>query len=85
MDKVADLRITVVGDQIFCVRIESDSGLLDWRYDYDRLTYAWCDPHPELIEPVLFECNPNGQWGWLEDQTGAPITAAFADLLQGGT
>ncbi|MEW1671977.1 ATP-grasp ribosomal peptide maturase [Streptomyces noursei] len=30
------------------------------------------------------ELNPNGQWGWLEDETGLPITQAFADLLEQG-
>ncbi|MGW2631683.1 ATP-grasp ribosomal peptide maturase [Streptomyces chattanoogensis] len=30
------------------------------------------------------ELNPNGQWGWLEDETGLPIAAAFADLLEQG-
>jgi hypothetical protein len=110
VDKVADLRITVVGERAFCVRIDSDPPQLDWRYDYGRLTYTWCDPPASLVAPmiaylrhfglafgcfdfgltergeaVFFECNPNGQWGWLEDQTGAPITAAFAELLEGGT
>ncbi|MBT2468511.1 ATP-grasp ribosomal peptide maturase [Streptomyces sp. ISL-66] len=34
----------------------------------------------------LLELNPNGQWGWLEERTGLPMSAAFADLLtQGGT
>ncbi|MGV9687514.1 ATP-grasp ribosomal peptide maturase [Streptomyces sp. NPDC003444] len=27
------------------------------------------------------ELNPNGQWGWLEQETGLPMSAAFADLL----
>lgn len=31
----------------------------------------------------FLECNPNGQWGWLEDETGAPIAAAIADALMG--
>jgi glutathione synthase/RimK-type ligase-like ATP-grasp enzyme len=30
---------------------------------------------------VFFEMNPNGQWLWLELQTGAPIAATFADVL----
>lgn len=34
--------------------------------------------------PVFLECNPNGQWAWLEPETGLPISAAFADLLQKG-
>lgn len=33
----------------------------------------------------LLELNPNGQWGWLEENTGLPMAAAVADLLtQGG-
>lgn len=30
----------------------------------------------------FYECNPNGQWRWLEDETGSPMTAAIADLLE---
>jgi hypothetical protein len=29
----------------------------------------------------FFELNPNGQWGWLEDETGLPLCAALVDLL----
>lgn len=32
----------------------------------------------------LLELNPNGQWGWLEEHTGLPMAAAFADLLTQG-
>ncbi|RAJ34634.1 ATP-grasp ribosomal peptide maturase [Kitasatospora sp. SolWspMP-SS2h] len=32
----------------------------------------------------FLELNPNGQWGWLEDETGLPLTSAFADLLTRG-
>lgn len=104
VDKTADLRVTVAGDRVFCVRIESP--LLDWREDYDSITYTLIDPPPGLADaahtylkalglvfgafdfavdhdgtPVFLECNPNGQWGWLEEETGAPIAAAIADLL----
>ncbi|MGV9596466.1 ATP-grasp ribosomal peptide maturase [Streptosporangium sandarakinum] len=107
VDKAADLRVTVVGDRVFCVRI--DSGLLDWREDYDCLSYTVVEPPPGLADgciaylkaldlrfgafdfalgkdgtPVFLECNPNGQWGWLEDATGLPIAAALADLLLEG-
>ena len=27
------------------------------------------------------ECNPNGQWLWIEELTGQPIARAIADLL----
>jgi ATP-grasp ribosomal peptide maturase len=34
----------------------------------------------------FLECNPGGQYGWLETHTGARITDSLADLLaQGGT
>ena len=32
---------------------------------------------------VFLEINPNGQWAWIEDLTGAPIAAAIADFLAG--
>ncbi|WP_066892522.1 ATP-grasp ribosomal peptide maturase [Carbonactinospora thermoautotrophica] len=32
----------------------------------------------------FLECNPNGQWGFIQKATGAPIAAAFADLLATG-
>jgi len=33
----------------------------------------------------FLECNPGGQYGWLEAATGAPITATLACLLAEGT
>ncbi len=32
-------------------------------------------------ELVFFECNPSGQWGWIEARTEMPITAALVTLL----
>lgn len=34
----------------------------------------------------FLECNPNGQWAWIENVTGAPISKAIVDTLieQGG-
>ncbi|MER8002103.1 ATP-grasp ribosomal peptide maturase [Streptomyces sp. NPDC095613] len=103
--KVGDVRATVIGDQVFCVRIDSD--LLDWRTDYDRLTYTVVEPPPGIAEAMLhylarfglvfgafdfcigedgrwwfLECNPSGQWYWLELETGLPLCAAMADLLE---
>lgn len=31
----------------------------------------------------FLECNPNGQWGWIEDETGLPIADALATALEG--
>lgn len=107
VDKAADLRVVVVGERVFAVRIDSD--LLDWRTDYSALGYSVVDL-PGRLEKALIaylehfglisgsfdlaldregefhwlELNPNGQWGWLEEETGLPLTAAFADLLEEG-
>lgn len=36
-------------------------------------------------EWVMLECNPMGQWLWLQEEAGLPVTAALADLLTEGT
>lgn len=33
----------------------------------------------------FLECNPNGQWAWIETETAMPIAAAIADALEGRT
>ncbi|WP_326612429.1 ATP-grasp ribosomal peptide maturase [Streptomyces scopuliridis] len=107
VDKVADVRVLIVGRHTFAVRI--DSELLDWRKDYsvlmytvehlpesvDKALHAYLD-HLELVSGSFdlavdragvywwLELNPNGQWGWLEKETGLPMSAAFADLLVQG-
>jgi hypothetical protein len=35
-------------------------------------------------EWIMFECNPAGQYGWLEDALDLPITSTLADLLTNG-
>ncbi|MFE7114014.1 ATP-grasp ribosomal peptide maturase [Streptomyces sp. NPDC057654] len=105
IDKRGDVRVTVIGDQVFCVRI--DSNLLDWRTDYARLRYRVVQPPPGISEALrayldhfqlvfgafdfavdnegqwsFLECNPSGQWAWLEPETGLPMVAAMADLLE---
>lgn len=34
---------------------------------------------------IMLECNPAGQWLWLEESAGLPIAAGLADLLTEGT
>ncbi|MEU6326004.1 ATP-grasp ribosomal peptide maturase [Streptomyces sp. NPDC047049] len=107
VDKVADVRVVIVGPKVFAIRIDSD--LLDWRADYSKLSYEPIALSPQVEHALaehldLFglasgsydlcitrdgdlhwlELNPNGQWGWLEDETGLPIASAFADLLEQG-
>ncbi|MGM9381257.1 ATP-grasp ribosomal peptide maturase [Streptomyces antibioticus] len=50
VEKVADLRVLVVGRRVFGVRI--DSGLLDWRTDYDALSYTVTDLPEYLVEAL---------------------------------
>jgi glutathione synthase/RimK-type ligase-like ATP-grasp enzyme len=47
------------------------------------LTYAAIDFVVDTDNRWVFlgDVNPGGQYGWLEAATGAPITAALADLL----
>jgi len=46
-------------------------GALDFVVDHDG--FWW-----------FLECNPGGQYGWLEDATGAPITESLARVLAEG-
>ncbi|MFJ4861446.1 MULTISPECIES: ATP-grasp ribosomal peptide maturase [unclassified Streptomyces] len=103
--KSADVRVTVIGDRVFAVRIDSD--LLDWRTDYSRLAYSVVQPPPQVTAALFrylslfglvfgafdfavdqagtwwfLECNPSGQWAWLEPETGLPMVSAMADLLE---
>jgi glutathione synthase/RimK-type ligase-like ATP-grasp enzyme len=110
--KRLDVRVTVVGDRVFAVGIEStalDEGRIDFRraeiFDLPHrmidlpegvsaacrdlvsrrgLAFGAIDLLPsEAGEYVFLEINPNGQWYWIEQVTGAPLTAALCDLLTG--
>ncbi|WP_424536290.1 ATP-grasp ribosomal peptide maturase [Sphaerisporangium viridialbum] len=78
VEKVADVRVTVVGHRLFAVRI--DSGLIDWRADYETLTYTLI-PCPPAVESSIrqymssyglvfaafdFALTPSGGWIFLE-------------------
>jgi ATP-grasp ribosomal peptide maturase len=111
VDKAYEVRVTVVDETMFGVRIDAASaaGQLDWRSDYDNLTYTPVEVPEEIsralrgylrvcnlrfgaadfiVTPddkwVFLECNPNGQWAWLEEATGLPIAATTADALRKG-
>ena len=38
----------------------------------------------EWAEYVFLENNPAGQYGWIEDLTGAPMTSSLAEVLIAG-
>lgn len=107
IDKVADLRLTVVGEQMFPCFISTKDHTLDWRFlpveectwsiesipDYIRvgvveymeaagLAYAAFDFAVDADGTFWFlEANVNGQFGFVEIATGAPISQAIADWL----
>ncbi|MBT2386577.1 ATP-grasp ribosomal peptide maturase [Streptomyces sp. ISL-11] len=107
--KTADLRVVAVGRELFATRITIDGDHLDWRLDYDRLTFTRIDvpgPVRSGIRAYLrafglafgafdfalgrdgvwrfYECNPNGQWAFVDDRTTMAITRAMAGLLEKG-
>ncbi|WP_232838542.1 ATP-grasp ribosomal peptide maturase [Streptomyces geranii] len=109
--KSHEVRLTVVGTDMFAAEIHagSDASRVDWRSDYDALTYDVCGvpdhvragvlgwlKHFRLnfgafdfaVTPagdwVLFECNPSGEWSWIQNRTGLPIAPHIADLLAEG-
>ncbi|MET8954354.1 ATP-grasp ribosomal peptide maturase [Streptomyces sp. NPDC004533] len=109
--KAHEVRLTVVGSQMFAAEIHagSDASRVDWRSDYDALNYDTCQvpdhvragvlgwlDHFQLnfgafdfaVTPsghwVMFECNPSGEWSWIQTRTGLPIAAHIAELLAKG-
>ncbi|MGH3833734.1 MAG: hypothetical protein ACRDRS_25405 [Pseudonocardiaceae bacterium] len=104
--KIADLRVTVIGESVFATRIDNP-GELDWRRSHDNITYRPCELPDTVLAGVhrlmrsfglvfdaldfvltdqghqFIEINPNGQWGWIERQTGQPLSRALAATLKG--
>jgi ATP-grasp ribosomal peptide maturase len=56
------------------------NGIWEYMKHFDLL-YGAFDFAVTDNDWFFLECNANGQFGWLEAETGLPITAAIADLL----
>jgi len=60
------------------------AGVLGW-LDHFGLNFGAFD---FAVTPsgdwVLFECNPSGEWLWIQHKTGLPIAAHIAELLAEG-
>lgn len=107
--KDVELRITVVGNEIFAAEIHSQQNKEtrhDWRRDALTLEHRE-HPLPDdiklkciqltkafdlefgaidmILTPdgryIFLEINPNGQWAWIEELTGLPISEALIRLL----
>lgn len=109
--KSYELRVTVVGHEVYAVRINSQQShetSLDWRRNQFQDMYEVANLNKELNtkllefhsraglrfgaydlivheegDPVFLECNPGGQWLWLELKLGLRISEALARLLAG--
>lgn len=109
VEKNYEIRVTVVGENVFAVKIDSQLNELtkvDWR------PHTALNPHSAISLPdkiaifcrtyireqrllfgamdfivdsvgryVFLENNPSGQYLWLEDETGVPITDALVELF----
>jgi glutathione synthase/RimK-type ligase-like ATP-grasp enzyme len=108
--KDVELRVTVVGDEVFAAAILSQStnhSRHDWRrLDLQHTSIEAYALPPEIAarcvalvnslglsygaidlivtpdsQTVFLEVNPNGQYLWIEETTGMPISGAMARLL----
>jgi glutathione synthase/RimK-type ligase-like ATP-grasp enzyme len=105
--KKYELRVTVVGEQVFAAAIDSqkdEETKVDWRKK--RLKFKEVELPMDLQnlcvqllktlnlgfgaidlvktpsgEYVFLEINPNGQWAWIENQTGQKISNAIIKYL----
>jgi hypothetical protein len=82
VDKAYEVRLTVVGEQLFAARIDAGSSRArtDWRSDYRSLTYSLVEPPNQVTRAVHrlmfdlhltygaldFVVTPDGRWVFLE-------------------
>lgn len=109
IQKKYELRITIVGEMVFAIRIDTlgiPEAELDWRTRTFNVKYSKFEIPNALKTSLLklhksfdlfygaydfivteddkwifLEVNPGGQWLWLEEETGIPISKALADSL----
>ena len=113
LSKECDIRVTIVGDNIFSTKINSqevENSIVDWRREQENIPKHTKTVIPKRIENLCFEItkkyklvfsaidlvktkndefyflelNPNGQWAWIEEQTGYQITEKLVEVLKNG-
>lgn len=110
INKMCDVRVTVVGDKIFTTEIESQENketLTDWRRGEHILKHVKSSLPAEIEHKcfqllkllnlhfgaidfikditgnyIFLEINPNGQWAWIETQTGFDLSGEIARWLK---
>lgn len=104
IEKDYEVRITIVDDNIFPVKIMSENNI-DWRKPNNKVTYEVYSINDDIRRKCLhfmemcgmkfgcfdfiikndiwyfLEMNANGQWAWLEFETGSNISNAIIDYL----
>lgn len=111
LQKMFDLRVTVVENNVFSVAINSqefESTKTDWRHsavtNLEHEVFALPDDIADQCREIVkrlglrygaidlvldpsgkfwfLECNPNGQWAWIEHRTKLPIAAAIVTSME---
>ena len=111
IDKLFEVRYTVVADTHFVCKIDSQKSIIaniDWRrYDFAHTPHEIVVPPQEIREKIsqlmsilnlqygaldfivdrdnrwhFLEINPSGQWLWIENLTGLPISYTIATWLR---
>ena len=113
IEKVYDIRLTIVGQKAFAVAIDSQINAetrIDWRKGENLLPHRKIELPHSLIRKCqkmlsvlelqygafdfildkfgnhyFLEVNPNGQWAWIECQTGYDISGAIVNQLIKGS
>lgn len=117
IEKVADIRVTIIGDRVFSCKINSQSTN-ETKVDFRRMIFLEnlkevdhseydleIDVKEKLIqfmkkmnlvfgcidlllapdgEHIFLEVNPSGQWMWIENMVGFPISSVLVDELVSG-
>jgi hypothetical protein len=107
IDKIYEVRVTVVDNKVFAAKIDSQQNTLtsiDWRkgktksekYDLPIQISNMCIRLVKILNLsfgaidlikskdgsyVFLEINPNGQWAWIENETGLNISDAIIEYL----
>lgn len=109
VDRVCDLRVTVVGRDIYTVKIQHDvEKTPDWRVKNQEVKQSVSEL-PSFIKDLIYklmdaldleygaldfildkdgnyvflEVNPAGEWAWLENDLGLPISESLIRLFYG--
>ena len=106
IEKEADVRVTIVGKNVFSAMLSQEGKEIDWRAHnsgakwnsfqlpeiIEKMCIKLCEKLKlefaaiDLVKSVsgdffFLELNPNGQWVWIEEETGSPISDTIVQHL----